>query len=85
MTTGAIDEHPRAAGCGLDAQMGRFDYIVCHGVYSWVPSQTQTAILDAYAKPITALQMAAEGLEFEPDLVGFSTTTAVITLYQFLL
>jgi len=36
----------------------------------------QTAILDAYAKPRSARQMAAEGLEFEPDLVGFSTTTA---------
>jgi SAM-dependent methyltransferase len=29
----------------IDASFGRFDYIVCHGVYSWVPGPVQDAIL----------------------------------------
>jgi methyltransferase-like protein/2-polyprenyl-3-methyl-5-hydroxy-6-metoxy-1,4-benzoquinol methylase len=30
----------------LDTEaLGRFDYIICHGVYSWVPSHVQDAIL----------------------------------------
>jgi cyclopropane fatty-acyl-phospholipid synthase-like methyltransferase len=32
----------------LDAgpDLGRFDYILCHGVYSWVPTAVQDKILD---------------------------------------
>ena len=29
----------------IDASFGQFDYIVCHGVYSWVPASVQEAIL----------------------------------------
>ena len=29
----------------IDASFGQFDYIVCHGVYSWVPGVVQDAIL----------------------------------------
>jgi methyltransferase-like protein/2-polyprenyl-3-methyl-5-hydroxy-6-metoxy-1,4-benzoquinol methylase len=29
----------------IDASLGEFDYIVCHGVYSWVPEPVQDAIL----------------------------------------
>ena len=29
----------------IDAGFGTFDYIICHGVYSWVPVATQQAIL----------------------------------------
>lgn len=29
----------------IDASFGKFDYIVCHGVYSWVPAAVQQAIL----------------------------------------
>ena len=29
----------------IDASFGKFDYIICHGVYSWVPSAVQEAIL----------------------------------------
>lgn len=29
----------------IGEEFGRFDYIVCHGVYSWVPSEVQDAIL----------------------------------------
>lgn len=30
----------------FDPQAGPFDYIICHGVYSWVPPNVQTKILD---------------------------------------
>jgi methyltransferase-like protein/predicted O-methyltransferase YrrM len=30
----------------LPADLGTFDYILCHGVYSWVPPQVQDKILD---------------------------------------
>ena len=29
----------------IDASFGQFDYIICHGVYSWVPEHVQQAIL----------------------------------------
>jgi methyltransferase-like protein/2-polyprenyl-3-methyl-5-hydroxy-6-metoxy-1,4-benzoquinol methylase len=29
----------------VDAELGKFDYIVCHGVYSWVNRETQDKIL----------------------------------------
>ncbi|MDR1840299.1 MAG: class I SAM-dependent methyltransferase [Holophagales bacterium] len=29
----------------IDANFGEFDYVLCHGVYSWVPPSTQKAIL----------------------------------------
>ncbi len=30
----------------IDDSLGHFDYIFCHGVYSWVPEQVQAKILD---------------------------------------
>ncbi|MEZ4394723.1 MAG: class I SAM-dependent methyltransferase [Polyangiales bacterium] len=29
----------------LDASLGDFDFIVCHGVYSWVPAEVRAAVL----------------------------------------
>jgi len=34
----------------VDATFGRFDYILCHGVYSWVPAAVQDKILEICAK-----------------------------------
>lgn len=31
----------------IPEEVGTFDYIICHGVYSWVPSEIQSAIFDA--------------------------------------
>jgi methyltransferase-like protein len=38
----------------VDASFGRFDYIICHGVYSWVPEPVQDKILDIFAANLTA-------------------------------
>ncbi len=34
----------------IDASFGTFDYIICHGVYSWVPEDVQNAIIDIASK-----------------------------------
>jgi SAM-dependent methyltransferase len=40
----------------VDASWGHFDYIVCHGVYSWVPDKVRRAILR-----VTAERLAESG------------------------
>ncbi len=35
----------QASIADLDKSLGEFDYIICHGVYSWVPPEVQEAIL----------------------------------------
>jgi methyltransferase-like protein/2-polyprenyl-3-methyl-5-hydroxy-6-metoxy-1,4-benzoquinol methylase len=42
--------------CGIndvDESFGKFDYIICHGVYSWVPPEVQRGILDCGRKLLT--------------------------------
>ncbi|WP_347939201.1 class I SAM-dependent methyltransferase [Rickettsia oklahomensis] len=34
----------------LDESYGKFDYIVCHGVYSWVPEEVQNKIFEVCSK-----------------------------------
>jgi methyltransferase-like protein/2-polyprenyl-3-methyl-5-hydroxy-6-metoxy-1,4-benzoquinol methylase len=43
----------------LDAGLGLFDYIICHGVYSWVPPPVQEKILD-----ICKTNLTPEGIAF---------------------
>ena len=38
----------------VDASFGQFDYILCHGVYSWVPREVQDAILATCGERLTA-------------------------------
>jgi SAM-dependent methyltransferase len=44
---------------GIDASFGQFDYIICHGVYSWVPAPVQDAILR-----ICSQNLAPEGVAY---------------------
>ena len=37
----------------IDASFGQFDYVLCHGVYSWVPPAVQDAILAVCAERLT--------------------------------
>ncbi|HEV3386835.1 MAG TPA: class I SAM-dependent methyltransferase, partial [Gemmata sp.] len=37
----------------VDESYGMFDYVICHGVFSWVPQSTQRKILDISAKCLT--------------------------------
>ena len=43
----------------IDASFGTFDYIVSHGVYSWVPPQVQQALL-----AVCANNLAADGIAY---------------------
>jgi methyltransferase-like protein/2-polyprenyl-3-methyl-5-hydroxy-6-metoxy-1,4-benzoquinol methylase len=43
----------------VDADLGEFDYILCHGVYSWVPAQVQDKILE-----ICTRQLARTGVAY---------------------
>jgi methyltransferase-like protein len=43
----------------VDERLGEFDYIVCHGVYSWVPAVVQDKIL-----AICGRQLAANGIAY---------------------
>ena len=44
---------------GIDASFGQFDYIICHGVYSWVPAPVQDAILR-----VCAQNLAPDGVAY---------------------
>lgn len=43
----------------IDESLGQFDYIVCHGVYSWVPGVVQDAILRVCEK-----HLAPDGIAY---------------------
>src|SRR6516165_7913322 len=43
----------------VDSDFGRFDYIICHGVYSWVPAAVQEKILE-----ICAQNLAPSGIAY---------------------
>ena len=43
----------------VDASWGTFDYIICHGVYSWVPAEVSHAILR-----VTAERLSDRGVAF---------------------
>ncbi|VTU15622.1 bifunctional 3-demethylubiquinone-9 3-methyltransferase/ 2-octaprenyl-6-hydroxy phenol methylase [Variovorax sp. SRS16] len=43
----------------IDASFGEFDYIICHGVYSWVPQPVQDAILR-----VCAQNLAPDGVAY---------------------
>ena len=45
--------------CDVDESLGAFDYIICHGVYSWVPPDAQAAILR-----ICRRQLAPHGIAY---------------------
>jgi SAM-dependent methyltransferase len=43
----------------VDARLGTFDYIICHGTYSWVPAAVRDKILEVCAR-----NLAPEGLAY---------------------
>lgn len=52
-------EFRRASILDLDSSLGTFDYIICHGVFSWVPTEVQEKIL-----AICAEQLAPNGVAY---------------------
>ena len=48
------------------AAMGQFDFIICHGVYSWVPDEVQEAILAACGRLLSPTGVAYVGYNTYP-------------------
>jgi methyltransferase-like protein len=48
------------------AAMGQFDFIICHGVYSWVPDEVQKAILAACGQLLSPAGVAYVGYNTYP-------------------
>jgi len=46
--------------------MGEFDFIICHGVYSWVPDEVQEAILGACGRSLSPTGVAYVGYNTYP-------------------
>ena len=46
-------EFRHASILDVDASYGEFDYIICHGVYAWVPREVQDKVLTIYAEQLT--------------------------------
>jgi methyltransferase-like protein/2-polyprenyl-3-methyl-5-hydroxy-6-metoxy-1,4-benzoquinol methylase len=38
----------------VDESWGKFDYIICHGLYSWVPAEAQAKIIEICSRNLTA-------------------------------
>ncbi|WP_437736872.1 methyltransferase regulatory domain-containing protein [Sorangium sp. So ce1335] len=65
----------------LPDTLGTFDYIIAHGVYSWVPPETQRALLDLFARALAPHGVAFVSHNAYP---GWSTrqTVRAMMLYQ---
>ena len=48
------------------AALGQFDFIICHGVYSWVPDEVQAAILAACGRLLSPAGVAYVGYNTYP-------------------
>jgi methyltransferase-like protein/SAM-dependent methyltransferase len=42
----------------VTAELGKFDYVICHGVYSWVPERVQEKILEVCSANLTPAGIA---------------------------
>lgn len=42
----------------IDDSWGEFDYVICHGVFSWVPDPVRAKILDVFARHLTPTGVA---------------------------
>ncbi|HET9955239.1 MAG TPA: class I SAM-dependent methyltransferase [Polyangiaceae bacterium] len=51
-------ELKQASILDIDESYGQFDYIICHGVYSWVPRNVQQRILEICGKLLTPQGLA---------------------------
>ncbi len=50
----------------LGQEFGQFDYIICHGIYSWVPADVRTAILESIGALLTPHGMAYVSYNVNP-------------------
>ena len=61
-------------------ELGEFDYILCHGIYSWVSTQTQSSILEIVAKHLSPNGIAYISYNTNP---GWNVRGIVRDMMQF--
>ena len=52
--------------CDVDASFGEFDYIIAHGVYSWVPAPVKARLLDVIAERLAPNGVAYISFNVKP-------------------
>lgn len=64
----------------IDESYGKFDYIICHGVFSWVPKEVQDKILEIIGKQLTPNGVAEVSYNTLP---GWNSINAIRHMIQF--
>lgn len=64
----------------IDESFGQFDYIICHGVYSWVPGPVRDKILEISKKNLSPNGIAYISYNTLP---GWNSTASVRDMMQF--
>ena len=60
-------------------EFGEFDYIICHGVYSWVPEDVQNAILDVIKKSLSKNGVAVISYNVYPGWKNMEIAKDIMT------
>jgi methyltransferase-like protein/ubiquinone/menaquinone biosynthesis C-methylase UbiE len=63
------------------APLGQFDYVICHGVYSWVPEHVQDAILPAIRDLLAPKGVAYVGYNVYPGWKSKEIVRDAMTLF----
>jgi methyltransferase-like protein len=64
----------------IDEKFGKFDYIICHGVFSWVPKEIQEKILEICGKNLTKDGVAYVSYNTMP---GWASVKAIREMMQY--
>lgn len=66
----------------IDESYGKFDYIICHGVFSWVPQEVRTAIFSVCNKLLTENGLAYISYNTMPGWALLSTLRDLMLHYS---
>lgn len=67
--------------CELKDELGKFDYIIAHGVYSWVPKNVQKSILSVIKNLLTPNGLAYVSYNVYPGWKGRSVLRDFIDIF----
>jgi methyltransferase len=67
--------------CDLKDELGKFDYIIVHGVYSWVPKNVQKSILSVIKNLLTPNGLAFISYNVYPGWKGKSVLRDFINIF----
>ncbi len=61
---------------------GGFDYVIAHGVYSWVPAATREALLAAMARALAPSGVALVSYNADPGQLGFEPVRRLMRFHD---